>query len=569
MADEPFGAQGLDPNDVTSRLRELRALARRFGSYGLPIAGIVVFVALLLRNSGLYPSVMDEYPYSTMSRLVPLAKASIPDYLYFTVYNLTNQCGDAFLSCARILNVAAFVGAAPFIYLTAKRVCTRGVATLVVILALVGPINTYTAYFMPEALYFLSFWVIAWFILGIDSIHARRKWIAAGVLLGAAALVKPHALFLIPGILLYLVYLGTRLGRENLRATIENGVLVVVVPLLTKFIGGFLLAGSAGLTLFGPTYGSVSESALSDLGGPSELLTVSAESLVGHVLAICLLYGLPIALSLAAAVRSLRSGNDSTASDRASVFAFLILADLLVVVALFTAFTAGGSVYESAYRLHMRYYNFALPLLFIVAGAQLGASPARPSANMFIGVLIGLAIVYALISRLEPYTPYLVDSPELRSITDQRALSLVLGFLSLATLALWSAGNRWGIRLFVYAFLPLAVIGSTIAASSELRLRLVPDQADRAGMLAAQYLPRSERSHVLVVGSDISQLYRALFYVDDPDPAFQVIPAGSIFDVSTLPEGKDWALIIGDHEWIGGSYSESPTPGFALVRGRP
>jgi phosphoglycerol transferase len=251
------------------------------------------------------------------------------------------------------------------------------------------------------------------------------------------------------------------------------------------------------------------------------------------------------------------------------VFAFLILADLLVVVALFTALTAGGNANETAYRLHMRYYNFALPLLFIVAGAQLGASPTRRSANMFIGAVIGSAILYALISGLEPYTPYLVDSPELRGITDQGALSLVLGFLSLATLALWSVGNHWGLRLFVYGFLPLAVIGSTVAASSELSLRLVPDQADRAGMLAAQYLPRSERSHVLVVGSDISQLYRALFYVDDPDPAYQVIPAGSVFDVSTLPEGKDWALIIGDHEWIGGSYAESPTPGIALVRGRP
>jgi phosphoglycerol transferase len=527
---------------------------------------MAVFVALLLRNTGLYPSVMDEYPYSTMSRLMPMANASIPDYLYFVVYNFTNQCGDGFLSCARIMNVAAFVGAAPFIYLTARRVCPRGVATLVVILALIGPINTYTAYFMPEPLYFLAFWVIAWFTLGIDSIDARRKWIVVGILIGAAALVKPHALFLIPGIVLYLVYLGSRLGREGLRATVETSALIVVVPLVTKFVGGFLLAGSTGLTIFGPTYGSISESALSSLGQPRDVLTMSAESLLGHVLAICLLYGLPIALSLAAAVHSLRSGGRPSASDRTSIFAFVILLDLVVVVALFTALTAGGSIYETPYRLHMRYYNFALPLLFIVAGAQLGASPTRRTTNMFIAGLIGLAIVYALVSRLAPYTPYLVDSPELRSITDQRALFLVLGCVSLAALALWAAGNRWGVRLFFYGFLPLAVIGSTIAASSELRLRLEPDQADQAGMFATQYLSRGDRSHVLVVGSDISQLYRSMFYVDDPVPAFQVIPPGSMFDMATLPEGKDWALILGDHAWTGGAYSESPAPGIALVR---
>jgi phosphoglycerol transferase len=57
-----------------------------------------------------------------------------------------------------------------------------------------------------------------------------------------------------------------------------------------------------------------------------------------------------------------------------------------------------------------------------------------------------------------------------------------------------------------------------------------------------------------------------LFYLDDPNADRQMIPAGSVYDLSTLPDGKTWALILGDHAWSGGSFSESPVPGFALVR---
>ena len=165
----------------------------------------------------------------------------------------------------------------------------------------------------------------------------------------------------------------------------------------------------------------------------------------------CLLYGLPIAVSLAAAIRSLANpGMVPRHLIDGRLSRLLTLADLIVVVALFTALTSGAASYETPYRLHMRYYNFALPLLFIVAGAQLGASPARRSANMFIGLLIESAIVYAVIGQMEPYTPYLVDSPELQSITAEPALLLVLGVLSIATLAVVVCGSSLGIRLFVY-----------------------------------------------------------------------------------------------------------------------
>ena len=535
----------------------------------LLVAVPAVFVALLFRNSGLYPSVFaDEHAYSTAARLLPFSNSPFPDYGYLAIYSLTNSCGDGFLACARILNAAAFVAASPFIYATARRVCTDGVAFLLMVLALTGPINIYTAYFMPEALYFLSFWVFAWFLLGIDSLSDRRKWILAGALLGAAALVKPHALLLLPAVLLYLTLVGRAERDKGLKSAAWDGVLVVMAALVVKFAVGYLVAGSAALTLFGSTYTSLAISALSDSDQSRQLVAVSAQSVVGHLIAICLIFGLPVALSASGFFRDLRSADRFDAGQRTSVFALLILGDLIVVVALFTASVSATGPVDYATRLHMRYYDFALPLLFMVAGAHLGERNAREHHrwHALAALPIGMAIAYGVVTGLAPYTPVLVDSPELRGFTAYPIAFVALGVLSLGTLVLWACGSRWGSRLYVFGFLPVALVLTSVAASRELRLRLVPDAVDRAGMFVKQYLSPDELSHVLVVGSAPADLFRAVFYLDDPSASLLVIPQGSNYDLSTMPEGKYWALIIGEHAWTGGEFSESPAPEFALVR---
>jgi phosphoglycerol transferase len=535
----------------------------------LLVAIPAIFVVLLLRNSGLYPVVMaDEWEYSTLSRLLPFASAYLPNYAYMAIFSLTNSCGDGFLSCARIVNAVAFVAAAPFIYLIARRVCTQGVAALVTVLALAGPINTYTAYFMPEALYFLAFWVLAWFILGLDGTSSRRMWIIAGILLGVAALVKPHALFLLPAILAYVLYISNPNGRDGLRSAVWSGILLVLAALLVKFAVGYLLAGSAGVTLFGSTYSSVAGSALSDVNQASHLLTVSAQSVMGHLLAICLMYGLPIAISATVFVRSLRPRGQRGAEERTAAFALLVVADLVVAVALFTAAVNAAAPSELATRLHMRYYDFALPLFFMVVGAQLTATGTRRASrwSALAVVAIGAAIVYALVSRMQPYVPSLVDNPELAGFTANPLVFMALGLLSLGSLVLWTMTTRWGPRLFVYGFLPLAVVLPSVAISVELDHRQAAAAVDRAGMFTRSYLPHNELARVLVVGSDPAALFMALFYLDNPQPSLQVIPPGSNYDLSTLPQDKDWALIIGDHQWTGGSFFESSPPGFALVR---
>lgn len=136
---------------------------------------------LCVRNSGIVPFVFsDEYSYSMYTRLAPIAEAIVPDYLYFFVFGVSKECGDGFMDCVRGMNVAIFVASAPFIYMTCRRVAGVVFSCWVTGLAILGPLNSYTAYFMPEATYFFAFWSITWFALSLDENSKTAHWGGAG-----------------------------------------------------------------------------------------------------------------------------------------------------------------------------------------------------------------------------------------------------------------------------------------------------------------------------------------------------------------------------------------------------
>lgn len=128
---------------------------------GLILAVVVVFVSflyILFKSIGLYPLVMsDEYNYSKYSRLLPFSQGFLPNYLYFLIYSATSYCGDGFLQCSRVFNVAFFVCSFPFIYLVSRLVVARAVSFFIALVCILGPLNSYTAYYMPDSLYFFSF----------------------------------------------------------------------------------------------------------------------------------------------------------------------------------------------------------------------------------------------------------------------------------------------------------------------------------------------------------------------------------------------------------------------------
>src|SRR5262249_4354557 len=117
----------------------------------------------------------------------------------------TNYCGDGFLECARILNACFFSLALPFIYLICRRVASQKTSIFIALISVLGPVNTYSVYFMPEAMYFFAFWVFAWFVITNANKNPPILGLEAGMILGLIALIKVHAIFLLPGLFLFLL----------------------------------------------------------------------------------------------------------------------------------------------------------------------------------------------------------------------------------------------------------------------------------------------------------------------------------------------------------------------------
>lgn len=531
---------------------------------------LLLFIAILIRNIGLYPTIFgDEYFFSKFSRLVPLADSPDAGYIYLAIYRLTRICGDGFLEGARILNSVFFVAAAPFIYMTAKRVCTNKIASIITLLALVGPINVYTVYYMAESLYFFSFWILTWFLLQLDDSSNSKAWCYFGVLWGIASLIKPHALLLCPALLIYIICVTQKNGDKWVFRAFINFGLAFFFMFFTKFLLGYLIAGRAGITLFGSRYGFITANASSaSLQRVVDLLTLSMENFQGHVLGLCLMFGLPIAVAFATLKKTFLSKTEISSAQKLCFYTLAVLLNLLITSAIFAAPAATSGPYESILRLAMRYYNFSFPLLFMIAGAQLSAEPicSKLKCRAIVACPIGLAIVFVAATRFAPYKPSLVDCPELRGITVGTSTFYLLCGISLVALIAWVFRTKIGAKVYIYLLMPLMVIFSAFYVNQELRPLLVPDTFVKAGIFTKQYLSKEDLAKVVVVDSEPAGALKSLFYIDHPQSIYIQIPQEERYDLTKDLQGYKWVLVVGDHKLLENNYHKLAMEGFTLVR---
>jgi phosphoglycerol transferase len=526
------------------------------------LAGALVLAAVVLvfRSAGLQPVVLaDEYLYSKFSRLVPLASAAIPSYLYFGVYRLTGACSSGFLECARVLNVALFVAAVPFVHAVARGIMPRRAAMVVALATLAGPANSYTAYFMPDAAYWLAFWAFAWYLLRLRDTSDLRAWCVAGALHGVAALVKPHALLFLPAIVTYVLVAGAAARDRRSGRTLQCASALVVASLATKLAVGYIMAGANGLTLFGTLYGGIARNNMT--AHYAQLVALAVPVALRHALVVMALFAVPVAAAAALLAQAARSGRALDDRSRVALLALLVIANMIAATALFSAAT------ENAARLHLRYYDFAFPLLVAIGAAAtgVGAIPRRAWRSA-IAIVPGVAVVSIGAAGLRGLHGNLVDCPEWAGLQSHPAWLMVVSALDFVALIAWAIAPRTGARLYTFVVMPIAVIVSTVTINTALRHRLVPDAYDRAGQFAHLYLPDEARGEVVVVGSQLDELYRALFHLDSPAAGVEVVADGAAFDTSKAAAGHRWALVVGDHPLLGDPPFALPMRGFVLAQ---
>ncbi|PWF49015.1 DUF7024 domain-containing protein [Massilia glaciei] len=526
------------------------------------------FLYLLLRNAGTPPMVLaDEWYYSSAARLLPFEQSRLPSYLYLFLFSTTSSCGESFYDCARVLNALLFVATAPLIYLIAQRVCRKRVAALVAALCLLAPLNSTTAYFMPEVMYFFAFTLFAWGALRYRAAPPAPYALAAGAMLGLMSVIKVHAVFLLPalcGFMLYLCLARQPRGRW-LATALWMGLLALLAMAVVKLALGYAIAGEAGLTILGRFYAAHPHSNRDAVGSLAALLPGVLTSLKGHAMGLALLMGMPLAtlalLGVSAQARAEAGGELRTLA----VFSVLMLGAALGMTVLFTATIAGGGPLEGV-RLHMRYYNFLFPLLLIVAAATLARPPRKiaPARAALVALALLGAVLYAAFMLESAYSLSFIDAPELFVMTKRPALYAVWVASLALLLALWAWRPKLAAQLFVFALLPLgALVGE--AGVKKMIAGVKPGGADKAGKVVRHYLGGAATSGLLVAGGR-AEVARAMFQIDNPDVGERFLAPGAPFSPAPADARREWVLVLGRHAFAGGRRAELRTADYALYR---
>jgi hypothetical protein len=556
----------MTPTPLSAKLRQ------HAWELALLAAMLCTMAYLLQRNVGLSPALFaDEWYYSKFSRLTPLAEAIVPSYLYLWIFRSTNACGAQFLDCARGLNALLFVAAAPFVYLVARRVAGRPLALSIAVMGLLAPLNLYTAFFMPEAMYFFGFSLFSWIALNHTGWSSARYALVTGCLLGAMSLIKVHALFLLPALILFTVFV--RWNKAESKGWIRDSLLAVgltLVAMLGTRLGlGYALAGEQALQLIGSFYANSANSATH-----RSALTLLAPAWInarGHLMAMAVLYALPLAML----IHRLPWRPSQLKSDRTlgvlRVYLLLMMGTAVAMTIAYTASLASPDNVEGV-RLHMRYYSFAFPLLLVLAVAPLRqpVDRTRPAFRYAIAVLLGAALLLALV-KLPTYTIQTSDGPDIAAIDLRGWSGGALVGLNLLILALWASGRKLAMQLYLFVAVPVALAAGTLASHTYLAQLVTPFAADKAGQFAHRYVPRAEHKYITVVGTEeASELMRAQFHIDDKDTGvLQLSDPHQPIEQYQLPTRNKWLLVVGDHALPRGIESVVRTSDFALVRLAP
>lgn len=517
----------------------------------LPLSVCCIFLFLIFRNAGQYPHIFgDEQVNSWGARVLPFCDYIQPNFLFFLVFGITKYAGDASLEYARVLNAIFFLLSVPIIYSISRKVAGEKASLIVALAAALSGPNAYTLYFMPDSLYYLCFWIFAAQIFNAGHENSIRAWSVAGLFLGISSLVKPHGLFMLGPVALLLLILNIR----GLRRGILLFTAFAVATVLSKMIFGYLIAGPCALTLFGPSYSSFAGRVVNN--GMTYLKTLVWNACYiwhGHILGVIGAYSFPL---LCSAPLLFRKRDDGEKNDTARIIALFTLCCLFVlpiIISVFIATTIGPDAPAAVTtRIHMRYYNFLFPLLYVVAASCIGKNCAFASRrfNIATGLVIVGCLCYVAYTRLQPFVLSACDNPDLFGLATRPKLFYILMFASLIMAGIWMVKPTAAAKLFIFGYLPLFTAATTINITSYSRASSNPTRADRVGLFVQQFLTLEERSRLLFVcpwisAQDHANVSRQLLYTDNPKVAIQRMGQG---DTSfSVPEDRDYVIVSGGY----------------------
>jgi phosphoglycerol transferase len=534
--------------------------------WGLLPLTLALFAASSL--SEVLPQIMhDEYIYSSQARNLPFEEHSFSNYLFSWVMGFTKFCSTDFYSCAKFINTVMFAVGVLFTLLIAARLLSFGWAIFVASVTALSPLVIQTSFFMPETMYFMAMTIAMWSAIFAASKNRLWLWSIAGLILGSAALVKPHAIFLVPAFMVYASLVDLRKTNSGLFKALPAGMSVLFGFLISKLGIGFLFAGTEGLRLFGG-YGSpvdkiaqVAGEQIDPVAGESSalevLITVATSHLIAHIAVMALLAGLPLILALRVLVRVLRTKEEIGQASSFLVLIALVTISLLALVPTFEAYvTASGD--DHSLRLILRYYEFLIPSYLIAAFLMdRFVEPGKASRWIQAGLVASLGLIFAVLYPQLIDTKF-ADSSFLAGLEDVPILFIAAAVLNGISALYWAFNPDRGAMLLSRAVIPTVLLLSTLL-SHNLLVTSSSTLAffDVAGQKAGQVLRNVPGDEIAVVGQVRTHIFTAMFWIDKAEISEIYEADGQTLDVTSLEE-KKYYLVLGNLA-LSGDFKELAT----------
>ena len=483
-------------------------------------------IIIILRNLNLYPSVFtDEQFHSYFSRLTEFKNIPVPSYIFYLIYKTTNVCSENFLECGRFLNTIFFSIGCFFIYTITRKHSSFIKSFSICFLVLLGPINIYTAYFIPESLYFCFFWFLVYFIFN-NECKKKIYWIKSGIILGLMSLIKPHAIFLAPCFITYSILTEEKKEIRNILLYI---IYFIFFFFITKYILQILFIGfeTQSLTIFGRTYNEELKNYFpKNLDNLKIILNYSLINIKGNLLFLCLIFSLPIVLS----IKNIFTPSIKGFNKNLSILTLLSFTTLIIIFGLFTGSATSFLDYERPTRLNTRYFYFLFPLFIILIFIELSNLKIKITLKKKVIVSSGVivCIIYALLTQLHQYLPteHLVDGPLYRGFSYNVFAFNLLGILSLLSVIIWFFNEEIAIKFYCYFFLTLTFLLTSIPTNKELFYYKKPTIYDVIAKDIKKILLYEENKNILIVNDEernVGEITKILFHLDNANNSYKII----------------------------------------------
>jgi phosphoglycerol transferase len=520
----------------------------------------------------------DEYIYTSQAKNLPFAEQFYSNYIFSFVMGLTNYCGDEFYVCTKSINSVFFIGTVLLVFLIAARFLTFRWSVFAASVTALSPIAIPVSYFMPETMYFTMMTLTIWLTLLVSSKNSWLLWVVSGLSLGVTALVKPHAIFMLPAFAVFALIFAYKKADGSWLKGIRATTAVVAGFMITKLGLGFAFAGTEGLKFFGgygSPVGALTGAAAAEevsVGGEGAarsglevLISVASVHLVTHASAMLLIAGIPLFLSFRVSYSVVKTKAPIGEVSSLFVLVALLTVSMVGVVALFEAYvTASGDDHSD--RLILRYYEFLIPQ-FVVMGLLL---PRFTDSKRLFRIIQGSTIVAASMFFTIYYPPTFdkqyADASTLPGIGDSQGFFVFVGLFVSSAVIFWIVNPERGNVVFGRFIMPAVLILALVMSQNKLiEINGTPAYFDQAGWDSRTYLQDVPGDRILVVGQTRTEVFTVKFWIDEANIRDLLVGDGSVIADDSVVE-TDYVVSLGNMELAFNHEIVTEGEGYRLVK---